>query len=289
MPLLWKHKRGAFDLTHRGLIMGILNVTPDSFSDGGRFFSPQTAVEHALELVTQGADIIDIGGESTRPGAESVGEAEERRRVIPVIRALREHSDVPISIDTFKATVAHEAVQAGADIINDVTALRGDPAMPAVARDSGAGIVLMHMQGEPRTMQSAPHYDDVVAEVAEFLARRQAEIQALGVPEEFLAIDPGIGFGKTPDHNLALIRATTTFARSGRPVLIGVSRKSFLASLAAAPALEERLWPAVALTSFCRDQGARIFRVHDPRPHHDALRMTEAILGNAQTLLQRIR
>lgn len=277
--MLWKHKRGAFDLTHRGLIMGILNVTPDSFSDGGRYFSPQSAVEHALELAAQGADIIDIGGESTRPGAASVGEAEERRRVLPVIRALREQSDIPISIDTFKATVAREAVLAGADIINDVTALRGDPAMPEVAGDSGAGIVLMHMQGEPRTMQSAPRYDDVVREVAEFLAQRQADIQALGVPGEFLAVDPGIGFGKTPEHNLALLRATRTFARSGRPVLIGVSRKSFLASLADAPALEDRLWPAVALTSFCREQGARIFRVHDPKPHREALRMTEAVLG----------
>ena len=281
MSLVWKHKRGTFDLAHRGLIMGILNVTPDSFSDGGRYFSPESAVEHALEMVAGGADIIDVGGESTRPGAESVGEAEERRRVLPVIRSLRKQSDVPISIDTFKASVAREAVEAGADIINDVTALRGDPAMPTVARDSGAGVVLMHMQGEPRTMQAAPHYSDVVREVGEFLIRRQEEIQALGVPAEFLAIDPGIGFGKTPAHNLALIRATETFARLGRPVLIGVSRKSFLAWLADAPRLEDRLWPAVALTSFCREQGARIFRVHDPKPHREALRMTEAILGEA--------
>ena len=181
MPLfpprvIWKLKRHSLDLTQRGLIMGILNVTPDSFSDGGSFFDREAAIAHGLQLAAGGADIIDIGGESTRPGAESVDEEEELRRVIPVLRAIRERSDVLLSIDTSKAAVADEAVRAGADIINDVTALQGDPGMAEVALRSGAGVVLMHMQGRPRTMQEAPHYEDVVGEVAEFLRQRMASV-----------------------------------------------------------------------------------------------------------------
>lgn len=275
--MIWKLPRGSFDLSRRGLIMGVLNVTPDSFSDGGSFLDRDAAVAHALELARDGADIIDVGGESTRPGAEAVGEEEELRRVVPVIRALRAQSGVLISIDTSKAAVAREAVAAGADIINDVSALTGDPAMAETAARSGAGVVLMHMQGEPRTMQRSPHYDDVVGEVAEFLRQRLAAVLGCGMAEERIAIDPGIGFGKTPAHNLALLQATGVFASLGRPVLIGVSRKSFLSWLGDAPAMDDRFWPGVAVTSFCCELGARIFRVHEPRPHREALRMTEAI------------
>lgn len=261
--------------------MGVLNVTPDSFSDGGAYLEPDAAVRHALTLAAEGADIIDIGGESTRPGAAAVPVGEELRRVLPVIRTLRDRSDVLISIDTSKAVVAGEAVAAGADIINDVTGLTGDPAMPQVAASSGAGVVLMHMQGEPRTMQHHPTYGDVVAEVAEFLRHRLASAVGSGMAVERLAIDPGIGFGKTAEHNRALLRAVPVMAATGRPVLIGASRKSFLSRLADAPALPDRFWPGVALTSACRESGARIFRVHDPRPHREALRMTEAILDHA--------
>jgi dihydropteroate synthase len=275
--VIWKLKRRAFDLTHRGIIMGVLNVTPDSFSDGGNFLDPEAAVAHALRMQGEGAEIIDIGGESTRPGAEAVDSDEELRRVLPVIRAVRARSEVVISVDTSKAVVAEEAVRAGADIVNDVTALLGDPRMPDVAARSDAGVVLMHMQGEPRTMQQDPHHDDVVAEVAEFLRQRVSTAIGYGMAVERVVIDPGIGFGKKPEHNLALLRSLDRLAELGRPVLVGVSRKSFLRWLADAPATTERFWPGVALTSFCREKGARIFRVHEPRPHCDALRMTEAI------------
>ncbi|MFZ4683803.1 MAG: dihydropteroate synthase [Terrimicrobiaceae bacterium] len=277
--MIWKLKNRSIDLTHGGLIMGILNVTPDSFSDGGSFFDREAATAHGLQLAAEGADIIDVGGESTRPGAEAVDEAEELRRVIPVLRAIRERSDVLLSIDTSKASVAEEAVRAGADIINDVTALQGDPRMEEVARQSGAGVVLMHMQGRPRTMQEAPHYDDVVGEVAEFLRQRMASVLASGMAAESIALDPGIGFGKKPAHNLALLHSLGRFTALARPLLVGVSRKSFLAPLADAKILDDRFWPGVALTSFCREKGARVFRVHEPRPHREALRMTEAIIG----------
>ena len=257
--------------------MGVLNVTPDSFSDGGNFLDPETAVAHALRMEGEGAEIIDIGGESTRPGAEAVAPEEELRRVVPVIRALRARTEVAISIDTSKAVVAEEAVRGGADIINDVTALLGDSRMPEVAVRSEAGVVLMHMQGEPRTMQQDPHYDDVVAEVAEFLRQRVAAAIGYGMAVERIAIDPGIGFGKKPEHNLALLGSLDRLAGLGRPILVGVSRKSFLRWLADAATTGERFWPGVALTSFCREKGARIFRVHEPKPHCDALRMTEAI------------
>lgn len=277
--MLWQTNRRVFDLTRGGLIMGVLNVTPDSFSDGGQFFSTDHAVTQARALIDQGADIIDIGGESTRPGADPVTEAEELRRVIPVIRAIRAHDDIPVSIDTFKAAVAHEALAEGAEILNDVTALLGDPSMLDAAVSSGAGLVLMHMQGRPRTMQKAPHYEDVLAEVCEFLKERLSHAVTQGVPENRIVLDPGIGFGKSATHNTTLLRGTSTLCDLGRPVLIGVSRKSLLASLANAPEIPDRLWPAVAITSYCREHGAGIFRVHEPEPHRDALRMTEAILS----------
>jgi dihydropteroate synthase len=257
--------------------MGVLNVTPDSFSDGGSFLEPEAALVHALRMEREGAEIIDIGGESTRPGAVKVTSEEELRRVIPVIGALRARSNVLISIDTSKAVVAQEALRCGADIINDVTALLGDSRMREVVAQSRAGVILMHMQGEPGTMQRNPRYEDVVGEVAEFLRQRVSAAIGYGMAEESIAVDPGIGFGKKPEHNLALIRSLDRLTSLGRPILVGVSRKSFLHWLADAPAIADRFWPGVALTSFCREKGARIFRVHDPKPHHDALRMSEAI------------
>jgi dihydropteroate synthase len=275
--VIWKLKGREFDLTHRGLIMGVLNVTPDSFSDGGCFLDPETAVAHAVRMERDGADLIDIGGESTRPGAEAVDVDEELRRVLPVIRLLRDRSGIAISIDTSKALVAQEATKAGAEVINDVTALQGDPLMPEVAGRSEAGVVLMHMQGTPRTMQGDPRYGDVIAEVAEFLRQRVSNAIGYGMAAERIVIDPGIGFGKRAEHNLVLLQSLGRLVQLGRPVLVGISRKSFLRWLADAPTTVERFWPGVALTSFCREQGARIFRVHDVKPHAEALRMTEAI------------
>lgn len=274
----WRVRGRILDFSRQGMIMGILNVTPDSFSDGGSYLDEEAALAQALELTRNGAGIIDVGGESTRPGAAAVAVEEELRRTIPLIRALRKRSDVLISIDTSKAAVAEEAMKAGADIINDVTALQGDAGMGEVARRTGAGVVLMHMQGTPRTMQQNPHYDDVVPEVAEFLRQRVTDVLGYGMAAENIAIDPGIGFGKKPEHNLALLRSLRVFAGLGHPLLIGVSRKTFLSWLGDAKEMEDREWPGVAVTSFGREQGAHIFRVHDPKPHHEALRMTEAIL-----------
>jgi dihydropteroate synthase len=278
MPV-WQTRRRPLDLSRRGAIMGILNVTPDSFSDGGSFIDADAACAQALKLAADGADIIDVGGESTRPGAEPVAADVELARVRPVIERLRAQSDVLISIDTWKASIAAAAIEAGADIVNDVTGLTGDAAMTAVVRNSGAGVVLMHMRGTPRTMQLDPHYTDVVAEVREFLRQQFGAAVASGIDPERMALDPGIGFGKTPEHNHQLLRNCGAFALEGRPVLIGVSRKSFLGRTLGSSDPADRFWPGVASTSFCRERGARIFRVHEPKPHREALRMTEAILG----------
>ena len=260
--------------------MGIVNATPDSFSDGGEFLDPESACAHGLALVEGGAEILDIGGESTRPGSEGVSAEEEIRRVLPVIEALRRATDIPISIDTSKASVARAALEAGADIINDVTGLRGDPQMPALAAEFRAGVVIMHMQGTPRSMQSAPTYDDVVAEVGEFFRHSLERAVASGLNPMSIALDPGIGFGKTTAHNLALLAGLESFASLGRPILLGVSRKSLLGHLANSSAMEDRLWPGVALTALGRERGARIFRVHESKPHHLALRTAEALLGD---------
>jgi dihydropteroate synthase len=278
--VIWKLRDRELDLSRRALVMGIVNVTPDSFSDGGVFLDPEKACAHALDLIAQGADILDIGGESTRPGSEGVSAEEETRRVVPVIQALRKKTDTLISIDTSKASVARAALDAGSDIINDVTGLRGDPEMLALAAKSRAAVVVMHMQGTPRTMQAAPHYDDVVREVGEFFRQSLERAVACGLDPMSIALDPGIGFGKTPEHNRALLAGLPAFAHLGRPLLVGVSRKSFLGHLAGSAKMEDRHWPGVALTSLCRELGARIFRVHDPKPHNEALRMTEAILGD---------
>jgi dihydropteroate synthase len=276
--LLWQTRRRTLDLTRHGVLMGVLNVTPDSFSDGGQFTDAESACDHALKMAAEGADIIDVGGESTRPGAQPVAQEDELARVVPVIERIRQRSDVLISIDTCKARVAAAAITAGADIINDVTALTADAAMPDVARETGAGVVLMHMRGTPQTMQIDPRYGDVVAEVRDFLRQRFDAAVACGIDPMRMALDPGIGFGKTPAHNRQLLRHCAAFGIADRPVLIGVSRKSFLGLAVKSQDPADRFWPGVALTSLCREMGARIFRVHDLRAHREALRMTEAIL-----------
>lgn len=281
MNHLWRIRDTDHDLSQRGMIMGIINVTPDSFSDGGSFLDAGRAVEHGLKLVEEGVDILDIGGESTRPGAEPVEEAEELRRVIPVIRALRSVTRTLISIDTMKAAVARAAIEAGADIINDVTGLRGDPAMSRAAAETDAGLVVMHMSGTPRTMQQKPEYLDVVADVAAHFAERLHTLESIGIARERIVLDPGFGFGKTLEHNVALMRALPQLGDAGRPLLVGVSRKSMIARLLEEDGLETRDWPTVALTSHMRELGARVFRVHDVKTNVHALRMTEAILGTA--------
>jgi dihydropteroate synthase len=278
--VIWKIRDREIDLSRRARVMGIINATPDSFSDGGSFLNPQAALAHGLQMVAEGAEILDIGGESTRPGAQSVEADEEIRRVLPIIQALRRESQVLLSIDTSKAAVARAALDAGADIINDVTGLRGDTDMPALAASSKAGVVIMHMQGQPRTMQVAPTYDDVVEEVGNFFRQALARSVACGIDPMRIALDPGIGFGKTPEHNRRLLAELSAFLEFGRPLLVGASRKSFLGWLAGSSAMDDRFWPGVALTSLCRERGARILRVHDVKPHTEALRMTEAILGD---------
>jgi dihydropteroate synthase len=258
--------------------MGIVNVTPDSFSDGGRYLRTEAAVAHGLEMVGEGADLLDVGGESTRPGAEPVPEAEERRRVVPVIERLRAAGCVvPISIDTTKAAVAAAAIAAGATVVNDVTALRGDPELAAVVAATGAGLCLMHMRGEPRTMQRDPRYGDVVAEVAAFLAERRQFAVERGVARERVALDPGIGFGKTGEHNLELLRRLGEIAALGSPVLIGTSRKSFLGRLTGRE-VGDRLAATIASNVVALEHGARIFRVHDVAPVRDALTVAAATL-----------
>ncbi|BCX47419.1 dihydropteroate synthase [Haloferula helveola] len=258
--------------------MGILNVTPDSFSDGGRHDAPAAALEQARRMIADGADIIDVGGESTRPGAEPVSAEDESARVRPVIQALRAEWDGLISIDTMKSRVALAALEAGADIVNDVAGLR-DPAMVELCAGMRCGVVAMHMRGEPRTMQAAPEYGDVVAEVRGFFEERYASLTAAGIDAEAICFDPGIGFGKTLEHNLALLRGLPELEVEGRPLLIGVSRKSFIGRLLESDELSDREWPTVALTAWARESGARVHRVHDVRPNREALRMVEAILN----------
>jgi len=275
--MTWRTNRRTFDLTKRGVIMGVINVTPDSFSDGGNFASVHAAVDHGLRLVDEGAEILDIGGESTRPGAGPVSADEELRRVIPVMEGLAAKTTAALSIDTSKASVARIAVAAGAEIINDVTALRGDDDMARVAAEKNVAVVLMHMHGTPRTMQQDPCYDDVVSEVAGHLVQRIAAARTAGIETDCIAIDPGIGFGKTVGHNLQLIAGLRSFAALGHPVLLGVSRKSFLAAAAQCPDVLDRDIPTAALTAIAYGLGARLFRVHAARPNVHALRLAESL------------
>jgi dihydropteroate synthase len=264
-------------LTDPFQLMGIVNVTPDSFSDGGSFLDTGRAVAHALHLVEEGAEILDIGGESTRPGAAPVPEAVELERVLPVIEGLRDAGcAAEISIDTSKAVVASAALAAGASLVNDVTALRGDPAMAAVVADTGARCCLMHMLGEPRTMQRDPHYDEVVADVRCFLEARMAFAIEHGIAEDRILLDPGIGFGKTIGHNLELLRRCDEIAQLGRPVVIGTSRKSFLGTIAGGRDVDDRLAGTIATNVIAYERGASVFRVHDVAAVGDALRVAAA-------------
>jgi dihydropteroate synthase len=276
-PLLWQCRGRRFEIGDRPLILGIVNVTPDSFSDGGRFFDPATAVEHGLRLAAEGADLLDVGGESTRPGSEPVPPDEELRRVLPVVRELAKRTPVPISVDTSKAEVARQCLDASAAIVNDITGLRGDPEMPAVVAASGAGAIVMHMRGTPATMQLAPRYDDVTREVGDFFAERLRTLADAGIAPECVALDPGIGFGKTRDHNLTLLANLGEFRQYRRPVCLGVSRKGFAGSLCSRK--PDELMPAsLAVACFAvAANAAQILRVHDVAPTRDAAILWDAI------------
>ena len=270
---MWQCGRFRLDYS-RPLLMGVVNVTPDSFSDGGLFFDPQQAVVHALALIEEGADLIDVGGESTRPGAQPIDAAEELRRVLPVLHALRD-APVPVAVDTTKPQVMRAAIAEGASVINDVNALRSPGALQTVAA-SLAGVCLVHMRGEPRTMQAAPHYKNVVAEVRGFLLERLDAAVAIGIALERIALDPGFGFGKTVGHNLAVLRNLERLAELGAPVLVGLSRKSTLGAITGRPALE-RLPASIAAALIAVQHGARIVRVHDVAATRDALAVLAAV------------
>lgn len=269
-------RQQVIGLDARPMLMGVVNVTPDSFFDGGRFLDPQAAVAHALRLVEEGADLLDIGAESTRPGATPVDEAEESRRLIPVVTAVAKAVAVPISVDTSKAGVAKAALDAGAVIVNDVTALRGDPAMVELVAETGAGLVLMHMQGTPRTMQEAPHYHDVVEEVGVFLAERARWAMERGVTKSQILLDPGVGFGKVLVHNLDLLARLRILTNLGFPLLVGLSRKGFIGQLLDRP-VQDRAWGTAAAVALAVEQGANILRVHDVAAMRDVVKVAAAI------------
>ncbi len=259
----------------RPLVMGILNTTPDSFSDGGRFLNTRLAVDHALVMQKEGADIIDIGGESTRPGAPSVTIEDEAARVLPVIEAIRRESAIAISVDTSKPELMRRAVEAGADMINDVNALQAPQAVEVCA-ELGVPVCVMHMQGQPRTMQTNPHYDDVVGDIKRFLQQRVAACEAAGIDRGHIMIDPGFGFGKTLAHNLSLLGHLEQFEELGLPLLVGMSRKSMLGMILDAE-VDDRLYGSIAAAVIACTRGARIFRVHDVKPSVDALRVCAAV------------
>lgn len=274
--LTWQIRERTLHIGRRPLVVGIVNVTPDSFSDGGQFFDPNLAIEHGLKLAAEGADILDIGGESTRPGSAAVSEADELKRVAPVIAAIAKQSHLPISIDTMKPAVAKACLEAGAAIINDVSGFR-DPAMIEIAAKYQAGIIVMHMQGTPATMQKNPHYEDVMHEVGEFFAERIAALVSAGLPEECISLDPGIGFGKTLEHNLELLGNLGAFAKFNRPVCLGVSRKGFIGTICGRP-VEERLAGSLAVACFAADRGeAQLLRVHDVAATRDAMLLLDRI------------
>jgi dihydropteroate synthase len=277
MGLVWRCRDRELPLDERTLVMGIVNVTPDSFSDGGMFRDTAAAVAHGLRLLEEGADILDVGGESTRPGSDPVGPDEERSRVLPVVEGLRrEAPEALLSVDTRRAAVAEAAVSSGADIVNDVTA-GIDREMFRVVAAAGAGLVLMHMQGEPKTMQVDPRYDDVVGEVRAFLRERLDTAVAAGIGRDRLAVDPGIGFGKNLQHNLDLLHSIGSFRELGVPVLAGVSRKRFIGELSGVDDPAGRLEGSVAAAVWCATQGVDVVRVHDVGPTVRALRVAEAI------------
>jgi dihydropteroate synthase len=270
-------RHGRIDITSHTVIMGIVNVTPDSFYDGGKRFDSAKAAADGFEMIASGAEILDIGGESTRPGAQPVSVDEQLRRVLPVIRELRKRSNVPISVDTYKEAVARAALDAGADIVNDISALRFDPAMAALVACEGVPVILMHMQGVPRTMQREPRYEDVVREVRDFLAERVRSANQAGVAQQQIIIDPGIGFGKTLAHNLALLKNLQSFNSLEQPLLIGVSRKAFIGKILDAAGPEDRLEGSLAAAVAASLSGANIVRVHDVSETVRALRVADAI------------
>lgn len=281
-PLIWRIGGRDIDVLERTLVMGVLNVTPDSFSDGGLFDDVEAAVQRGLEMVSEGADILDVGGESTRPGADPVPADEERERVVPVIKRLAAEvgDDAFVSVDTMKAAVADAACAMGASIVNDVSAGR-DPAMFGTAASAGAALVLMHMQGDPQTMQAEPQYDDVVAEVRDDLRGRLDVAVAAGVERERLCVDPGIGFGKTIDHNLMLMREIETLTELGRPVLVGPSRKSFIGKLLDVE-MDERVEGTAAAVAWLVGHGANIVRVHDVKEMARVVKVVDAIVRAGQ-------
>src|SRR5882724_2146008 len=275
---IWKIGDKSVDLSKSGMIMGVLNVTPDSFSDGGEFFATDAAIAGGIRMALEGADIIDVGGESTRPGSEPVSVKEELQRVVPVIKKLCAEINISISIDTSKPEVASVALDAGASIINDVTAGRGDEKMLPLAAERTAAIVLMHMKGEPRTMQKNPHYEDVVTEVADFFRQQYGRALECGVDPMTIAFDPGIGFGKTLEHNLSLLKNLQRLRVNDRPIVVGVSRKSFLGKISGHNgSIHNRLLPTVAFTSLLRMNGADVVRVHDVEENVEALRVADAL------------
>jgi dihydropteroate synthase len=279
---LWEAKGRHVVGDRRPRVMGVVNVTPDSFSDGAGIVDQAGAVENGLRLVAEGADLLDVGGESSRPGAEPVPLGEELRRVIPVVEGLADSAGVPISVDTTKAEVARQALRAGASIINDIRGLGGDPELARLLIESDAGVVLMHMAGTPQTMQIDPRYDDVVVEVRDALARRADWVESLGIARSRIAIDPGIGFGKTLEHNLELLRNLGQFATLGCTLLVGASRKGFLERLTGRP-VGQRMTASVVSSLAALAQGARVVRVHDVGPMVDAIKVWEALRGWDET------
>jgi dihydropteroate synthase len=275
---VWRLKTRTLALPRRSLLMGIVNVTPDSFSDGGPFLQTEAAVAQALDLVRQGADLVDIGGESTRPYSTPVEVEEELRRVMPVIEQVCRQTDVPVSIDTSKAEVARAALAAGAEIINDVTGLEGDAEMIAVALESGAGLCAMHMRGTPQTMQDNPVYEDVVAEIHEYLRQRRDALLAAGIEQQRICLDPGIGFGKTHQHNLTLMATCRRFHDLGCPLLVGHSRKGFIAHVLGDKETDRTAGTVGAALALAR-QGVQVIRVHDVQPVREALLLFEACGG----------
>lgn len=276
----WSFGKTTWELGGFPKIMGIVNVTPDSFSDGGQWYNAAHAIDHALELIEQGADLLDIGGESTRPGATPVSVDEELRRVIPVIERLAPRVSVPIAVDTMKAEVARQALKAGASIINDVSGFEFDKEMVNVAADSDCGVILMHMKGTPQTMQQEPVYEDVVSEVRDYLLSRVNVVEQAGISPERVVVDPGIGFGKTADHNLLLLKNVARFRDFARPVLIGHSRKRFLGRIIGRP-VEERLAGTIGVSIAVAQQHADLLRVHDVAAVKDALSAWQALSENA--------
>ncbi|MEZ6135252.1 MAG: dihydropteroate synthase [Pirellulaceae bacterium] len=266
----WELRTRTLQFGRLPAIMGIVNVTPDSFSDGGKFFTPDLAVQHALQLAAAGADILDIGGESTRPFSATVSVDDELDRVMPVIQALRGQVSIPISIDTSKSEVAQAAIEAGAEIINDVTGLSGDPNMVHIAAEAGVGVCAMHMQGTPKTMQNNPTYENLLVEITDYLASRDAQLISAGIAPQRVCLDPGIGFGKTHEHNLELVRYAERFLQLGRPILIGHSRKAFIGKLIGDSA-SDRTAGTLGLSLALASKGIQVLRVHDVKSTREAL------------------